>query len=401
MYQIKRVTIGKTSQLDELAHACGEVSTATLVSFWRTVRKKGIWLNPKHLMRWHTSKKLHAHTADACVQAFFASLKSWRKRRKTDPTAKPPRRRKWYFRVEYKHSAMSMKENTLILSNGKGNEPLVLDWPWTLPQTLVIRWTGTQYEAIATYEPCCFPVPETGKKIAGIDLGEVHMAVSHDGEQAYILNGRLLRSKRQYRNKLIAKLNKKIDAKKKGSRRRKKLIRSKQKQLKKLKNQIKEIEHQSTSRLISTLHRDGVQTLVIGDVRSIRQDLDVGSKKNQKLHQWSFGSIRHKLTYKAERIGMGVQLHEESYTSKTCPVCGKRRKRPPEGRNFQCTKKDCKWKGHRDVVGAFNIRAKYRETFGHSHVVGVGMATPIGMRYMPHAGVARKEEAYLREAAGL
>ena len=43
----------------------------------------------------------------------------------------------------------------------------------------------------------------------------------------------------------------------------------------------------------------------------------------------------------------------------------------------------------------------YRETFGTSHVVGVGMATPIGLRYMPHADVARKEEAYLREAAGL
>ena len=46
--------------------------------------------------------------------------------------------------------------------------------------------------------------------------------------------------------------------------------------------------------------------LVIGDVRTIRQNLDVGSKTNQKLHQWSFGSIRHKHTYKAERLGMRV-----------------------------------------------------------------------------------------------
>jgi hypothetical protein len=33
---------------------------------------------------------------------------------------------------------------------------------------------------------------------AGIDLGEIHPAVSHDGERTHILNGRLLRSKRQY-----------------------------------------------------------------------------------------------------------------------------------------------------------------------------------------------------------
>lgn len=401
MYQIKRITIGKTAQRDELAHACGEVYTATLVSFWRVVRKQGIWLKPKHLMRWHTSPLLHAHTADACVQAFFASLKSWRQRRKSDPTARPPRRRKWYFRIEYKRSAMRLKDGKLILSNGKGNEPLVLDWAWTLPQTLVIRWTGTQYEALATYEPCYLPVPEGGNKIAGIDLGEIHMAVSHDGEQTYILNGRLLRSKRQYRHKLLARLQKKIDAKKPGSRRRKQLVKSKRKQLKKLANQIKDIEHKATTRLISTLHTDGVQILAIGDVRDIRQGLDVGSKNNQKLHQWSFGSIRQKLTYKAERRGMQVEMQEESSTSKTCPVCGKRRKGAVQGRNFHCINKDCKWKGHRDMVGAMNIRYKYRGEFGNPHVVGATMAAPIGLRHRSQTDVARKEKGYLREAAGL
>src|SRR5207302_972194 len=105
-----------------------------------------------------------------------------------------------------------------------------------------IHWTGTQYEAIATYK-----LEEDGKpmggEVAGIDLGEIHMAVSHDGENTHILNGRYLRAKRQYQNKLKEKLSKKIDRKKKGSRRRKKLIKSKQKQFKKVKNQIKDIEH--------------------------------------------------------------------------------------------------------------------------------------------------------------
>jgi IS605 OrfB family transposase len=104
------------------------------VFFWRTVRHKGIWLKPKHLMRLFTSEKLHAHTSDACVQAFFAGLKSW------------------------------------------------------------------------------------------------------------------------------------------------------QKQLKKLKHQMQDIEHKSTTRLVSTLQRERVQTLVIGDVRDIRQDNDVGSTTHQKLH---------------------------------------------------------------------------------------------------------------------
>ena len=396
MYQVRRVHIGKTPQLDELARACGKLYSQTLVSFWRTVRKKGIWLQPKHLMRWHTSDKLHAHTADACVQAFFASLQSWRARRKTDPDAHPPRRRRYYFRIEYKCTAIRLQDGKLTLSNGRGNAPLVLDWPWETPKTVGIHWTGTQYEAIATYKVEAQAQP-LGDKIAGIDLGEIHAAVSHDGEQTHILNGRLLRSKRQYQNKSKAKLQTHIDRCKKGSHRRKRLAKSKQKQLKKLKNQIKDIEHKQTTHLVSTLHEQGVQTVVIGDVRDIRQDLDVGSKNNQKLHQWSHGSVRHMLAYKAERLGMGVALQEERSTSKTCPKCGHRRKSKVTGRVFHCTNKKCGFTWHRDGVGAYNIRQKYRGEFGIPHVVG-DMAPPTGLRFAPHARVARVQA---REAVGL
>ncbi len=50
-------------------------------------------------------------------------------------------------------------------------------------------------EAVATYQVEAQAKP-IGEKCAGIDLGEIHMAVSHDGEQTHILNGRYLRAKR-------------------------------------------------------------------------------------------------------------------------------------------------------------------------------------------------------------
>jgi putative transposase len=340
-YRVRRVKIGKTEQLDELARECGRLYTQTLVSFWRTVRHQEIWLKPKHLMRWHTSKQLHAHTADACVQAFFAALKSWRERRKEDPDAKPPHKRKWYFRIEYKRSAMLLVDGRLRLANGKQNAPLVLEWPWDLPQTVVVHWTGTQYEAIATYEQAPLYGPFPPGKIAGIDLGEVHMAAAYNGTQTHILNGRLLRSKVQYRNQQAS-----------------------------------------------------VRTLVIGDVRNLRQDTDVGHTNNQKIHQWSHGSVRFKLTYKAQHLGMEVVLQEEAHTSKTCPKCGHRRKSSPRGRVFRCTNKQCRFVWHRDGVGATNIWYKYRGEFGVPHVVGV-MAPPTGLRFSPHVRVARDE----REAA--
>ena len=149
-------------------------------------------------------------------------------------------------------------------------------------------------------------------------------------------------------------------------------IRSKQKQLSTLRNQIKDIEHKQTTRLITTLHQAGVQTVVIGDVRNIRQDNDLGSVTNQKIHQWSHGRVRHQLTYKAQRLGMQVALQEESYTSRTCPYCLYVRS-SVKGRVFHCP--NCGWIYHRDGVGSINIRKKYREEFGIPLVVG-DMAPP-------------------------
>jgi len=394
-YNVRRVRLGTSEQLDTLARECGELYSHALVFFWRTVRHQGLFLKEKHLKRLFTSHALHAHTADACIEAFTASLKSWRERKKAgDPDAKPPHKRKRFFRIEYKRSAMLLDNGQLRLSNGKGNAPLLLAWPWDLPQTVVIHWTGTQYEAIATYKQPPLYGPFPPGKVAGVDLGEVHMAAAHDGTQTHILNGRLLRSKVQYRNKLQAVLNSRIDGRmKKGSKRRKRVIRSKKKQLKKLEHQIKAIEHQQTTRLITTLHQAGVQTLVIGDVRNLRLHTDVGHANNQKIHQWSHGSVRFKLTYKAKRLGMEVVLQEESYTSRTCPKCGHRRSKVT-GRVFHCTNKRCRFVWHRDGVGAVNIRYKYRGEFGVPHVVGA-MAPPTGLRFAPHVRVARAQ----REAA--
>src|SRR5260370_20152505 len=119
-YTVRRVQLGRTAQLDELAHACGQVYSRTLLFFWRTVRHKGLWLKPKHLMRLITTDPdhlLHAHTVDAAVQAFFAGLSSWRERRKTEPAARPPRHRKLHFRIEDKYRRLRPKDSPLILSN--------------------------------------------------------------------------------------------------------------------------------------------------------------------------------------------------------------------------------------------------------------------------------------------
>jgi putative transposase len=370
MYNVRKLKIDQTEQIDALVIASGELYSRTLVSFWRTVRKHDLWLKPSSMMRWQNSHQLHAHSADAVVQSFYSSLKSWRALRKIDPDANPPRRRRHFYKVQWKNSAIRLRDECLILSNGKGNPPLFVPWKWALPTLVELGWNGTGYELRAVYSvnPAGKPL---GIKVAGVDLGEVHMAATHDGKQCRIYNGRYLRSVKRYQNKRKAEISARLDRMKKGSRRHKHLKRSKARTLQKLDNQIQDILHKQTTKLVCTLHEAGVKTVVIGDVRDIRKGLDYGAKANQKLHQWDCGKVRWMVSYKAERLGMEVKLLEEAYTSQTCPVCGKR------NRNYRCS---CGFRYHRDGLGAYNIRAKYLGELETPHVVGV-MMSPTGVRY--------------------
>lgn len=372
MYKVRKLKI-QDAQCETLGLASGDLYSRTVVSFWRTVRKKGIWLKPSSMMRWQNSRDLHSHSADAVVQSFYGALKSWRVRRKIDLEAKPPRQRRRFYRVQWKNSAIRLRDGNLMLSNGKGNLPLVVPWRWEVPTLVELGWNGTGYElrAIYTTEATAQPL---GTEVAGVDLGEIHLAAAHDGLECRIYNGRHLRSVRRYQNKKKAQIASRMDVMKRGSRRWKKLRARKGKILRKIDNQVRDILHKQTTKLVSTLHERGVQTVVIGDVRDIRKDLDYGAKANQKMHQWLLGKVRWMVSYKSEMLGMEPKLQDESYTSQTCPACGELHK--PNSREYRCK---CGFRYHRDGVGSWNIRAKYLGGLG-SPVVGA-MASPIGVRY--------------------
>lgn len=374
MIYTRQQRLRKTAQLDHLARECGKLYSQTVVTFWRVVRKKSLWLKDKHLCRIHNNKELHAHTADATTQSFFRSLKTWYTIRKQDPSIKPPYKLKKFYRIEYKNTAIKLKDGKLRLSNGRGNEPLVLDWEYDLPRSIHINWDGRGYILNATYKSES-TLKSNGDKVAAIDLGEVHMAVSYDGDNTIVLNGRYLRSVKRYQNKLKGKMDSKIDNCKRGSNRRKKLIRSKRKQTRKINNQVRDILHKQTTKLVKALHQAGVGTVVIGDMKDIRVGYNCGKVQNQRQHGSSIGKIRQYLEYKAKTLGMEVRYQNEAYTSRTCPNCDHVKKSSVRGRVYRCRK--CGFEYHRDGVGAINIRRKY---LGYGPVVG-GMAPPIGIRY--------------------
>ena len=365
--------IDKSDQLDHLAHEAGVVYSQTLVQFKRILRKKNHWLSQYGMQALIRNSHLHSQSVQGIVEIFYQNVKSWRTLRKVNPKARLPKKRRWYFAIPYKESAIRVKAGKLILSNGKGSEPLILDWCYDKPKFITISYDeGYILSAVYNVEP---EMPIEHGDTAGVDLGEIHIAVASTGNKAIIANGRELRSKKRYLNKATASFQERIDKCKKGSRKHKRLSQLKRRMRKRLNNQIKDILHKQTTKLICTLKEENVKTVAIGDVRNIRQNVDYGKHNNQRIHQMHTGEVRQLLTYKAEMRGMTVEIIDESYTSQTCPRCGSKHK--PTNRNYICR---CGFVYHRDGVGAINIRQKqmYRELVP---VVG-DMTPPVGIRYI-------------------
>ncbi len=393
MYLTRKLKLGRTDQLDRLARRAGDLWSKITAWHWRFVDRQGYWLSKGQAQKMYCKgfDGLHSQSAQAVADSFYDSLQSWREKRESGnyEGLRPPYKQKRHFKVQWKSAAIRLRDDGVLrLSNGRGNDPVLIDWPSDRqPKRVEIGWDGDQYEL-----RCQQKVEEDGEpkgsKTAGIDIGEIHLAAVRSGDESWTVNGRELRSLRRQQNRTKARLNSKIDRKERGSRRWKRLARAKDRQLSKIRNQIKDLLHKQSTRLVKTLHERRVGTVVVGDLKGIRESIGYGSKANQKLHQWAYGEFARMIEYKARLCGMTVERVGEAYTSQTCPSCGSRQK--PHGREYVC---GCGFEGHRDLVGATNIRKRYLgqdEPQGSSlRVAGEGpkrsvMASPTGVRYRPH-----------------
>jgi len=387
MHVTRKRTLKDTDQLRRLARASGDLWSRITKWHWRLVDRQDYWISQYDMQTFQVdgNDDLHSHSAQAVSGQFYQALQSWRQ--KEDPDCRPPYKQKKFNKVVWKSSAIRVKGGRLRLSNGRGNDPVWIEgWTHRKPRRVEIIWQNGERQLRAQYEVEPHSEPK-GDKTAGIDLGEIHLAAAFDGEKTITINGRELRSKRRYQNKLKAKLDTKIDRKKRGSNRWWKLVKTKKKQLAKIRNQITDILHKTSTRLIATLHERGVSTVVLGDLRGIRDRIDYGPKANQRLHQWAHAKFAHMLTYKARLSGMAVERVSEAFTSQTCPDCEHRHK--PSGRNYTCS--NCGVVYHRDATGAINIRRKYlsnTRTVVADRADSVHMASASaslrGVKYRPH-----------------
>ena len=377
MYTTTTLKHKRTDFLDALARESGRCYSKVVSLMRKTHKRKGFWLSKGAVQKYLRVRgyALHSQSVQACADSYFDALKSFFQVSKSNPDAKPPKRTPRYFKVRWKSGAIRHKNGQLRLSNGRGQDPLILETD-IKPKYVEMYFHRGAYWIALVSEVEVPPKQETGVTVA-IDMGEIHPIVSHDGEKTIIYNGRLLRSIVQYRNKVRARIQAKIDRCQKGSKHWYALIGAKRRVLDKLNAQIKDAEHKITSRFISDCQRAKADTIVMGDLTGIRKRAKFSKKSNQKLHQWAFSRMQQKICYKAEIAGIRVISVSEAYTSQTCPRCANRKK--PTNRNYTCR---CGFKYHRDGVGAINLWNKV-SGFLFNPVVGE-LAAPLSVKFHWH-----------------
>ena len=332
--------------------------------FWRTYRKKGIWLSEGCMKRYAKQRfALHSESVQAVIEKFYTNLKSARILRKSNPDIRYPYKSKKWFCVHWKKKAIKIDGQYVRLSNGKSRQGIIFKLPAYLtschPRTVELIWRNGYWLSITLDFDGKQQV--LGFSTAAIDMGEIHAITITDGKESAVISGRELRSVKRNRNRRVGHLSRKQSRCKKGSRRWKQLQAVKSKVMASCHRRTRDLNHKITRLAVDWCVEHDVGNLVIGDVSGIskntKNEKRLNRKTRQKISQWSFYQQRQYLEYKFDEIGIETILESEHGTSKTCPKCGNKYK--PKGRNYDCRNPECNLKMHRDVVGACNIRTKH------------------------------------------
>lgn len=362
-------------EADALNAESGRIYTDMLVQHYRRYRKQDVWLSQKSGERMEDAlggpTSLHAHSRDAAQQGFYKACKTAKACRELGLDVHYPHKRKRWRTTIWKNTGIRLKAGTLLLARARFLAPIAVPLPshlCALPISAFLEvrlvWdrAARHYTWHLVIEDGMKAVPVEGGTVVAVDLGEIHPAALTDGKETVIITCRAMRANQQYTAKRLSEIRAKQDRKRKGSRRWKQLQRRKNRFLARQRRRARDLEHKSSRAVVQFAQEHNANALVIGDVRDVADGKHLQAKSQQKIGLWAHGRQRQYITYKAEAVGIGVVLIDESYTSQTCPQCMQRHK--PKGRTYRCPA--CGFVAHRDAVGCANILSKhYTGESGH------------------------------------
>lgn len=181
-----------------------------------------------------------------------------------------------------------------------------------------------------------------GTKIMGVDLGikVPAVCVTDEDEVRFIGNGRMIKQVRRHFKSRRKEL---------GKAKKLKAIRANNDKEKRFMN---DLDHKFSREIINFAIEHNVGIIRLEQLINIRKTTRTSRKNNHSLHNWSFYRLASYIRYKANEVGITIEYVNPAYTSQACPNCG--HKHHAKDRLYVCS--DCEYKGHRDLVGAKNIR---------------------------------------------
>jgi len=327
-----------------------------------------------------------AKVVDRTMKSFFRLL-SERKRGNYNRPIHLPRylNKKGYFPCIFPKDMFKVIDNKIRLSLGKNfSQKYGIKHLWfKLPPNInkhavkevriIPRGNGMWMEIEYVYEIEPKKVELDNNKYLAIDLGVNNFAtvVTTNGT-AVIIDGRNLKSFNRWWCKEKARIQSIYD--KQGIKFGKKMAWL----LKKKKNITENFTHQASAWIIKHCIENKIGNIVIGEMKHIKQKINLGDKNNQNIQLMPWGIFKQKLKYKCERYGINfIEVNEEN-TSKTCCNCGYIDEKNRKHRGlFVC--KNCNIVLNADINGAINIMNKV--THEPVRVVGSGCVNhPVRIR---------------------
>lgn len=152
------------------------------------------------------------------------------------------------------------------------------------------------------------------QRYIGIDIGVDNLVTvcNNVGEQAFIINGRPLKSINQYYNKQISHYRE-ITKRMNNSDYSKRMDRMTEKRNLKIEDYL----HKASRYVIDYCLKHKIHTVVIGKNKEWKQNVKLSKRVNQQFVQIPFVRLIEMIKYKAEEKGIAVVTTEESYTSGT------------------------------------------------------------------------------------
>ena len=332
-------------------------------------------------------KSLPSQTAQDVLQRVDEGFKSYFKLLKTKGIENPQgpnyKKKNSHFNIKYLNNSFKLIDNKMRLMIPKGLiNHLTLKGYEIKDKYLFIKLnkqinnikqieikyiSDNEYEFKIIYEAIEKELMTDNGKYLSIDMGINNLMTAYDNKgYSFIIKGNSYQNTLYYYNKKIAYYQS-LEAKYNNIDNNDFVI---TKRIKKLhlikKRKIDYILHTSTKRILDYCINNQINTVIIGNIKGIRENNDIGKNNNQKLHSLPFDQLYNKLSYKLRLNGINLIYQNEAYSSGCAPTSidvskkyYNKSKRVKRG-----LYKDNNIIYNSDSVGAYNIMRRYKKEKG-------------------------------------